>query len=311
MTGNTAVRPDWLDVPEPVRAAIEHRLGTTVRSARTPQGGFTSGLAARLLLGDGRRVFVKAIEATEPLAASYRSEAAAVAGLPAATPSPALLFAGAFAGWVALVFEDVPGRHPRFDRPDEWAAVSATVDQLGRLPISDLSLTPFAECFGPALAYWTVFAEHGPPPGLSRWACSRLDILADYETRWLAAAEGTALVHTDLRPDNMIRAADGTVLVVDWASPCRGARWIDLACLVPSLLVAGVDPGPILAEHPATIDVDRAVIVGFLVALAGYWEHNCRLPAPNRSPHLRRHQARSAHVLQQWLRADGLTTPTR
>lgn len=307
MTGNTATRPDWLDVPAPVRAALTHRLGATVAAAHTQRGGFTSGLATRLLLGDGRRVFVKAIDGTDPLSSNYRREAAAVAALPAATPSPALLFTAEVEGWIVLVFEDIAGRHPRFDRPDEWAAVAATVAELGRLPGTDPGLTSFAESFAPALTRWTGFAEHGPPLGLSRWARTHLDTLAEHETRWIAAAEGSALVHTDLRPDNMIRTAAGAIVVVDWASPCRGARWIDLACLVPSLLAAGIDPDPVLAQHPGTAGVDRAVIGAFLVALAGFWEHGCRQPPPPRSPNLRAHQARSAQVVQRWLRDVGPT----
>ncbi|MBF6335971.1 hypothetical protein IU450_08735 [Nocardia abscessus] len=109
------------------------------------------------------------------------------------------------------------------------------------------------------------------------------------------------MLHTDLRPDNMVRRADGAVLAVDWAWACRGAAWIDLIAFAPSIAAAGVDPDPIIATHPVARDVDPAAIDAFVCALAGYWAVACRKPAPPRSPHLRRHQSEFAQLAKEWL----------
>ena len=52
----TAVRPDWSDLPETVRAAITARLGSPVIAARSAGGGFTRAFAAVLETGPAPRV---------------------------------------------------------------------------------------------------------------------------------------------------------------------------------------------------------------------------------------------------------------
>lgn len=84
------MRLGWRETPARVRAAIQWWLGAEVVDARTQPGGFSPGLAARLRLADGRRVFVKAIgaERTPMGPASYRAEARVTAALPPSVPAP-------------------------------------------------------------------------------------------------------------------------------------------------------------------------------------------------------------------------------
>ncbi|MFQ6398988.1 hypothetical protein ACLMAJ_36820 [Nocardia sp. KC 131] len=103
------------------------------------------------------------------------------------------------------------------------------------------------------------------------------------------------------RQRNMLLRPDGTVVVVDWAWPCRGAAWVDLVSLAPSIAASGIDPDPILATHPTTRDTDPAAISAFVCALTGYWTRKSRRPAPPRSPKLRRYQAHAAYVSTEWL----------
>ncbi|MGW5318577.1 phosphotransferase [Nocardia thailandica] len=301
MTVDTAVRPAWSELPRSLQSRIEDQLGARVTSAENRPGGFTHGFASSLLLADGRRVFAKAIETGDALAATFRTEAVVSASLPPGTPAPAVLWHADLSGWVVTVFENVPGRHPRFDDPRELAAVLATIDLLPSLldPCPAPDVATVEDTLVPEMRCWTEFLRSGPPPDLNPWATQHLDLLATHEHPWVAHATGTALLHTDLRPDNLLRTPDGTVTVVDWASPCRGAPWIDLTAMIPSLLAASVDPDPILADHT---DVPREIAVSFLIALAGFWEYRSRLPPPPRSPNLRRHQADSTHRLQQWIR---------
>ncbi|MDK9496160.1 hypothetical protein QEZ40_000502 [Streptomyces katrae] len=67
----TAVRSEWGVVTKQVRAYIESRLGAPVAAAEMCSGGFTPGLAARLLLSDGTRVLVKGIPDDHPMPAVY------------------------------------------------------------------------------------------------------------------------------------------------------------------------------------------------------------------------------------------------
>jgi hypothetical protein len=88
------MRLGWRETPARVRAAIRSWLGAEVVDARSQPGGFSPGLAARLRLADGRRVFVKAIGAERtPLGpSSYRAEARITAALPPSVPAPRLLW---------------------------------------------------------------------------------------------------------------------------------------------------------------------------------------------------------------------------
>lgn len=78
----------------------------------------------------------------------------------------------------------------------------------------------------------------------------------------------------------------------------------------PRLLTDGIDPDPILATHPTTVDTNPAAITAFVCAMSGYWARNSRLPAPPRSPNLRVHQAEKARVSRAWL-TKRITMPGR
>ena len=63
MVTASGVRIGWVDLPEPVRAAVEDIIGGTVVEARSQSGGFSPGTADRVRTADGRRAFVKAVSA--------------------------------------------------------------------------------------------------------------------------------------------------------------------------------------------------------------------------------------------------------
>lgn len=261
-------------------------------------------MAALLELSCSQTVFAKAIFVDDPLADPYRREAQTAARLPDTVPTPRMLFSLQAADCLVLVFEAVAGHHPRLDYPNELAAVLRCVEYMGSaLTPSPLPDTPtIAQSYGPELTAWQQFADEGPPRDLDEWSRRHLGSLAELEAAWCPATVGDTLLHTDLRPDNMlVRHDDGTVVVVDWAWSCRGAAWVDLASLVPSLLSEGVDPSPILASNPITAEVDPAAIDAFICALGGYWARNSRLPSAPRSPHLRIHQAHKAELAISWI----------
>ncbi|MFE5479731.1 phosphotransferase enzyme family protein [Nocardia sp. NPDC056541] len=298
-----AQRDEWPDLPVSVREQVAAGLGAPVVSALNQRGGFSHGMAAVLVLADGRRAFAKAIRVDDGLAGPYRTEAAAARGLSAQVPTPAVLFTVEQSGWFVVVFEFVAGHHPHLDRPEELASVLELLDRMAQaLTPSPRPATPnVAEMYGPELRRWTSFAELGAPQDLDPWALRNLDALAALEGRWVEWADGETLLHTDLRPDNLLVTVDGSVTVVDWAWPCCGAAWVDLGFLAPWIAAAGIDPDPILAAHPVTRDTDPVAIDSLLCALAGYWSAQSCLPAPPRSPNLRAFQGRAARTTLLWM----------
>ncbi|WP_429455089.1 phosphotransferase [Nocardia sp. GP40] len=234
----------------------------------------------------------------------YRTEAETSARLPPTVPAPRLRFTAQVGGWFVAAFENIAGRHPRLDQPTELAATLSALERMAQvLTPSPLENVPtIADAYGSEFMCWRKFAEHGPPPDLDRWCMEHLDRLAQLESQWCEPAAGHTLLHTDIRPDNLLLTDVGTVVVVDWAWPCVGASWVELASMAPSIAVCGVNPDPILAEHPATRGTEPAAISAFICALLGYWTRNSREPPPPRSPNLRRYQARTARVTREWLR---------
>jgi hypothetical protein len=120
-------RMSWSDAPESVRRAVTESVGSPIVSARTPKGGFTPGIAARLLLADGRRCFVKATSASfgEWVRTAYRHEAAVSCHLPTAVPAPNMWTCIDDGEWICLIFDDVAGRFPSSswdcdDLPRSW-----------------------------------------------------------------------------------------------------------------------------------------------------------------------------------------------
>ena len=107
-------RLSWEQVPRHVQSWVEQDLSAPVVEAVNQPSGFSPGAAARLLLADGRRVFVKAACATPNPETQrlHRREAIVAAALPTEVPAPKLLSNFDDGDWVALCFVDVAGNHP-------------------------------------------------------------------------------------------------------------------------------------------------------------------------------------------------------
>jgi Phosphotransferase enzyme family len=302
-------RLPWAQVPAPLRAAAEQRLGGAVTAAVTQPGGYSPGAAARLELDTGRRAFAKAVgPGLNPDSPGiYRAEARIAAALPAAAWAPEFLGVIDSGGWVLLLFEDIDGAPPAMPwRPDELARVlAAMTDLAAALTPAPLAAPAIAERHGASFTGWRQLAA-GPEPGragLDPWARRHLPGLADLEAGWAGAAGGGSLVHADLRSDNILLTAD-RVVFVDWPWACRAAPWFDLVAMLPSItLEGGPPPGEILAAHPVTRGADPQAVTAVVAALAGYFIRQSRLPGPPGLPAVRAFQAAQGRVALDWLRA--------
>src|SRR4051812_26243111 len=108
------VRLPYGHLPEHIRRWVNGALGSPVVSAVTQVGGFSPGVAARLRCADDTRAFVKAVsaEANVESPTMHRREAKITATLPEVAPAPRLLASYDDGTWVALLLQDIEGRHP-------------------------------------------------------------------------------------------------------------------------------------------------------------------------------------------------------
>jgi aminoglycoside phosphotransferase len=299
-------RIPWEDLPGSVREAVEAGLGARVVEAETQPGGFSPGVAARLLLDNGGRAFVKAVGSSpNPHSPElHRREAEVAAALPPETPAPRLLSSHDDGDWVALVFEDVPGREPELPwRNDELERVLAAVTDLSTaLTPAPLEVDPFAQRFEAMLRGWRLLAEAGGGPGLDPWAGDRLDALADLEEKWMDAAAGEALIHSDVRADNVLVTPE-RVVFVDWPHASLGAPWLELLCFLPSVAMqGGPKPWEIFDVHPVSREAPAERVDAVLAALAGFFAYASAQTPPPGLPTLRHFQRAQGVEALTWLR---------
>jgi Ser/Thr protein kinase RdoA (MazF antagonist) len=241
----------------------------------------------------------------------HRREAAMAVSLPASAHAPALLGFVDQGDWVAVVLEDVEGRHP--DLPWERAEIAAVLDAL-----ADLAREPVGDDFaGPALedetselfAGWRrLLDDPGRPlplaPDLAGWVNTRLPALADASEAAIAHLVGDRLVHSDVRADNILIRPDGGVTIVDWPWAARGVGWFDALTLLVNVRLydRAADVEGIIDAHLVFADMDPDAATCVLAGLAGYFiEVSMRDPIPA-MPTLRTFQVEQGVATLEWLR---------
>ena len=283
----TARRPVWTDLPEPVRQAITERAGSAVVQATSTGVGFTPGFASRLDLEDGRAIFVKAASDADDAnhgwttSESYREEARKLLALPREIPAPELLWHldTGIGGqrWVVLCLEYVDGTPPR--RPWRLDELTLVLDALTALaPVvadapPELGLRGFLDDFG-GIDDWLDRARERD--GESDW----LEQVAGLAQLSLTRCQGTAVVHLDLRDDNILIGSAGRVWICDWNWPLVGAPWLDVVTVLISAHGDGLDCERLLATHPLTRDVDPESIDAWLANLWLYFTTAMERPVP-------------------------------
>jgi hypothetical protein len=203
----------------------------------------------------------------------------------------------------ALVIEDLS----RYDWPPPWssARIDAVLETLNDLrvasPPAALDASPQRELFDPMEGWAAIRAD---PPGAVALGVFDLDWLLRNGTTLETAAtnatlSGNALVHGDVRSDNLCITGSRAILV-DWNLACRGSETFDLASWLPSLHhEGGPEPWAIL---PGGGDV--------AALLAGFFLEHARRPLIPQAPHVRKLQFDQGVIALAWAcRELGLPPP--
>jgi len=303
-------RPTWEDVPEGVRIAVEDTLGARVVSWASQPGGFSPGTADRVVLADGRRAFVKAVAAAAnpDTIGLHRREARILETLDGrGLPIARRLGVVDRGDWVALLIEDVAGYAPTWARGETVAVLDALLRLRDGAP-DGAGLPRLADDVGLRIDAGVWQAPSGAPspyePGLTSWVATHRDRLAEVTQVGLAGLDGTALVHGDLRADNVLIRPDGTACLIDWPWATVGSRWFDAACLLADVIYrrGGTDIEDLLGSHAALRDAPDGLIAGFLACLAAYFTANAPRPAVPGIPGLRAFQRDLGAAVLGWLR---------
>jgi aminoglycoside phosphotransferase (APT) family kinase protein len=303
-------RVDWEGLPPSVAASVEGVLGSPVVEARTQPGGFSPGVAARLRCADGTRWFVKAVsaEANPDTPGIHRQEGEILRALDpwaAAKDLPIARLRGVVEQdpWIALILDDVDGRNPSVPwQPDELARVLEAVDVLGdALTPAPIAVPDIAEMAADLFTGWRTLAKGPGDDRLDRWSLDHLGELAELESTWPAHAVGETLLHADLRADNILLTSD-RVVIVDWPYACRGAAFVDVVLMAPSVAMQdGPLPGEFMTMTRAGRSADKQALATLVCVLAGYFTERSLAPPPVGIPTVRAFQSAQGEIARDWL----------
>jgi hypothetical protein len=285
----TSSRPAFEDLPAEVQAGIVQAAGSPIEVALPPvTTGFTGAYAGVLALRGGRRVFAKAAGPMAPHALqAIPREAGILRELAGRVTAPRLVGSAAAGDWQLVVLEAIDGDLPGmpWTQRDADAAHAACLELAALDPADVAALTddslavdvggnPAALASLDELAQGTRSWPDGIPPLSPRRAAelARLGHLAE------EALVGDRLVHSDLRPDNMLITPQGVARLVDWNWVARGPVWCDFVGLLPLMADHGLEVDRMAARSPLLDDVDGEAVDAFLAIVAGFMVDSCVHP---------------------------------
>lgn len=273
-----------------IEQRVEHAVGRALRSIEPVKTrGYAQAFHAIATFEDDSTGFVKA-GAEAVTSAFLRDELRAYLSI--SGPFMPRLLGHDEEDPPLLVLEDLSaGRWPP---PWDPQAIAAVRDALEAIWATDPPewVPPITDDQEQLAGGWAEI-ERDPTPFLSLRIRSR-EWLDDWLPRLRAAAEsapieGEALLHLDVRSDNICLSERGAVLV-DWNFVHRGNPDLDLAAWAPSLRLEGGPPPQEVLPGAG----------GLAALLAGFWGCRAGLPPPSTAPTVREFQRAQFEVAVEW-----------
>ncbi len=322
-----STRPSWASAPVVLTQWAESVLGSPVAAFADRTGGFSGGFASVLIGADGRRIFVKAVNADiNPRAVElHRSEIRAAAWLQGCPSVPELLGNFDDGHWVALAFAAVDGITPTWPwREVDIAAAVTGLDQLHDLltdrPMPDSPLAARRRLGPPGqryagqrravplvadalrddvLAWSRLLGRNDEVAALDPWLAARIPALSQLAQR--ADLTGTTLLNLDVRSDNIVLDSAGRAWFVDWSWAALGDPLLDVVVLMIDLAVSGHDPQAWL-DRSRVAGAGAERIAAALAIFTGHWVLSCLQPDPPGVPGMRAFQSAHLAAAGAWLR---------
>ncbi|MFB7250700.1 phosphotransferase family protein [Microbacterium sp. NPDC056234] len=277
-------------------------MGGRYVSDEPSHGGFSAGYAGLVRTTSGR-TFVKAVAAGGHADSMQflRREIAVLELLPDGA-GPALHARIDDDSGVAALLEPIDGTQPGAPWSDaDLGAVASRLRSLAHTTAPS-SLRAAGDSLIPAFTRWPEISASstllaGLPPGIRE----RMPRLLDLGTAFADAIAGDALMHGDLRADNLLIDVDGARLV-DWPHAARAAPWTDLPIFLPSVEAAG---GPscgrawtVFEGHGAPAPESMLPVIA---GVASFFWFQQSLPEIPQLPGLRAFQRAQAVPALRWL----------
>ncbi|MCU1538470.1 MAG: hypothetical protein JWP82_2821 [Humibacillus sp.] len=306
MSGHAVgVRIPYSQAPARVRQWVEGRLGGEVAHAVDCVGGMSPGPAARVRSSTGAAAFVKGCGAdlNHQTPDLLRAEARMLAALPEHPCVPALLDVYDDGDWVALLIEDLPGLPPPAPwQPEHLHRVAGALREL-RPVLDAIRLDGVAAAADSSPIFVTRWRDlERRLEGLDPWWAEHHDVLAAHAAHAVGLIDGDALVHWDIRADNVVMTTTRTVLV-DWGQARRGAAWMDHAMLALDCSMSGsaVSTSEFARTDPTLRNRDPGDLLAVAAAASMAFASRAAEPAPPGLPTLTATSARWADALRPYL----------
>jgi hypothetical protein len=112
MIGSGTQKLQWHELPTEIRREVENHFGSPVVDAETQPGGFSPGVAAKILTRRGDRAFIKSASSliSQPSSDANRREIRHAMALRGNPRIPKLLHSFEKESWVTLIYEIVEGK---------------------------------------------------------------------------------------------------------------------------------------------------------------------------------------------------------
>jgi len=300
--GADRLRPTWTTLPPSLRAQIVSAIGGDFVGDEPAHGGFSASYAGVVTTTAGN-AFVKACAADWHADSLYflREEMRTLAHLPSSV-APRLLAAMDDSVGTALVIEAIDGYHP--GQPwttEDLHAVARALRGLSTSPAPP-EMPRAEDRMLPGFTRWQeIAADPHLLDALPHDLSAQMPQLLRIEEGFRDALHGNAIVHDDVRADNIL-ISDGKAHLLDWPHARRGAAWIDLPCLLPSIEASG---GPsceeawaVFEEHDAP---PQSALLPVISAFASFLWYQQAQPEIPQLPGLREFQRAQAIPALRWL----------
>ena len=311
-------KPAWSVVPEAVRRLTAETLGSPVRRAMRVWGGYGPTPTYRLRLADGRRAFFKGVwprsDEFPRLAIAQEELVYRRIGHLIVPWAPA--FYGSFHvdGWHVLLLEDLGPKSAPPWTPTLARTVTRAFADFHRTTLG-IDLPAWLPSAAEHMAWdgqaWKRMLDAGKLNAIAamagdaagdalRWLEAALPTLAEAGGVLTEAGKPHALLHMDLRSDNL-RWRDGRLRMFDWPVACAGPTEYDIAAYAQGVTAeGGPEAADIMSWYAEGVPVRPEVLDAAVTALAGFFAERAPQPELPGLPRLRRFQRRQLQVTLPW-----------